>query len=394
MKKIELLSPAGDIEKLKIAYLYGADSCYIGGQSYSLRANANNFSLDEIEEATKFAHKLNKKIYVTVNIVFHNEDLEGVEKYLEKLNDIKVDGVIICDIFLLPIIREKFKNLKIIFSTQGSTTNTLSVEYLKNEGVSTVVVAREVGKKDIKEIISKTGASIEVFLHGAMCSNISGRCVLSNYFTNRDANRGGCCQVCRFNFNLDGDPKKKFSFATKDLMLAKEIKELIEIGVDTLKIEGRMRSSYYIATVISCYRNIIDAYYNNTFDKKVLKKYTKILERVANRPTTSQFFNKEAGFNDQYYLDRNEVSKKDFLGIVLDYDEKTNFATIEQRNYFKKGQVVNVFGPNNLDYTFKIQNIYNEDMEEIDVANHPREILKIKVDKKLDKDSMIRVNLD
>ena len=382
--KIELLSPAGDLEKLKIAFLYGADACYIGGKDYSLRANANNFSIEEIKEACLYAHKLNKKVYVTVNIIFHNEDLKGIKEYLKQLEKCNVDGVIVADPALIPII-------KTCLSTQNCTTNVESVKYFLNEGVSTIVLAREVSKKEIKEIKEKTNANIEVFLHGAMCTNYSGRCVLSNYFTNRDANRGGCAQVCRFTFDLDKKRKTKFTIATKDLILAKHIPDLIKIGVNSLKIEGRMRSAYYIATVISSYRNLIDAYYNNNFNKNLLKENIKILQRVANRESTSQFFNKEASYKDQYYLDRMEVSNQDFLGIVLDYDTKTKMATIEQRNYFKPGEKVNLFGPNGVNIDFVIDKIYDENMEELDCARHPKEILKIKVPINIEKNSMIRV---
>lgn len=390
-EKIELLSPAGDLEKLKIAFLYGADACYIGGKDYSLRANANNFSIDEIKEACIYAHKLKKKVYVTVNIIFHNEDMKGINNYLKELEKCKVDGVIIADPYLIPIIKKNYKKLKICLSTQNCTTNVESVKYFLSEGVDTIVLAREVSKKEIKEIKEKTNANLEVFLHGAMCTNYSGRCVLSNYFTNRDANRGGCAQVCRFTFDLDKKRKTKFTIATKDLILAKYIKDLIEIGVNSLKIEGRMRSSYYIATVISSYRNLIDAYYNNNFNKKLLKENIKILQRVANRESTSQYFNSKATYKDQYYLDRMEVSNQDFLGIVLDYDSKTGFATIEQRNYFKQNDKVNIFGPNNLNMDFTIDKIYNVDMIEQECARHPKEILKIKVPVKVEKNSMIRV---
>ena len=206
---IELLSPAGDLEKLKIAYLYGADACYIGGQNYSLRANANNFSLEEIKEAAEFAHKLGKKLYVTVNIVFHNEDLVGLKEYLKELEKCQIDALIVSDPLVIDIVNEERLNLNIHISTQNSTTNKESVKYWQNHGVERVVLARETTKSQIEEIIKETNADIEVFLHGAMCTCYSGRCVLSNYFTNRDSNRGGCAQVCRFIFDLDKERKTK-----------------------------------------------------------------------------------------------------------------------------------------------------------------------------------------
>lgn len=391
MEKIELMAPAGDIEKLKIALLYGADIVYIGGKKYSLRANASNFTIEDIKSSCIFAHKLGKKVYVTVNILFHDEDLEGVKTYLKELEDSGVDAVIICDAFLIPIIKKETPKLKIVMSTQMSTSNTLSVKHFLEEGVDSIVLAREVTKKEIKEIYDETHADLEVFLHGAMCTCYSGRCVLSNYVTNRDSNRGGCAQVCRFCFDLDKKRKKNFSIATKDLNLADHIKDLIEIGVKHLKVEGRMRGTYYIATVINCYRNLIDAYYNNNWTKSNLERNLKLLSRVANRESTSQYFMNEATYKDQYYLDRMEVSNQDFLGLILDYDEKTSYATIEQRNYFKKGDKVNIFGPEKCDFDFVITDILNENNESIEIARHPKEILKIKVPRSVCKYSMMRI---
>lgn len=391
MEKIELMAPAGDIEKLKIALLYGADIVYIGGKKYSLRANASNFTIEDIKSSCVFAHELGKKVYVTVNILFHDEDLEGVKAYLKELENVGVDAVIICDAFLIPIIKKETPKLKIVMSTQMSTSNTLSVKHFMEEKVDSIVLAREVTKKEIKEIYDETHADLEVFLHGAMCTCYSGRCVLSNYVTNRDSNRGGCAQVCRFCFDLDKKRKKNFSIATKDLNLADHIKDLIEIGVKHLKVEGRMRGTYYIATVINCYRNLIDAYYNNNWTKSNLERNLKLLSRVANRESTSQYFMNEATYKDQYYLDRMEVSNQDFLGLILDYDEKTGFATIEQRNYFKKGDKVNIFGPEKCDFDFVITDILNENNESIEIARHPKEILKIKVPRSVCKDSMMRI---
>lgn len=393
MEKIELLSPAGDLEKLRIAYLYGADACYIGGKDYSLRANANNFSTNEIKEAVSFAHNLGKKIYVTLNIIFHNEDLEGVTKYLKELSKANVDAVIISDVFLIDIIKKETPNLKIFLSTQDSVTNKESVKYFMNKGVSRVVLARELTKDEIKEIYDETKCELEIFLHGAMCTSYSGRCVLSNYFTNRDSNRGGCCQVCRFCFNLDKDKEPKFQIATKDLNLSKFIKDLIEINVTSLKVEGRMRGTYYLATVNSCYRNLIDAYYSNNQDEKFIERNINILNRVSNRESSSQYFKGYVDNNDQYYNGRLENSNQDFLAQVIDYDKNTKEAIIEQRNYFKKGDIVNLFGPGNIDIDFKIEYIKDKDNNLVDIANHPKEVLKIKVPQEVTKDFMIRVKM-
>lgn len=400
MNKIELLAPAGNLEKLKFAFMYGADACYIGGRNYSLRANATNFSLEEIKEACTYAHSINKKVYVTVNIVFHDEDTEGITEYLKKLSEYKVDAIIVSDPFIIDIINNNKIDLKIHISTQASTLNYETVMFWKSLGVERVVLARELSKNEIKEIIDKTGVEVETFVHGAMCSSYSGRCVLSNYFTNRDANRGGCAQICRWEFPLYDSKMNKiesdtmFTASSKDLMMASNIKEIIEVGITSLKVEGRMRSNYYVATVINTYRNIIDDYYNNKLTDDRLNHYIKILNRVANREATVQFWDKLPTVEEQYYLGRNEVSNQDFLGVVLDYDEETKIVTITERNYFKTGDVVEVFGPNIDTFTFTMPDIYDEDNNKVNVGRHPEEILRFKLDKKVYKNDIIRVKID
>ena len=399
MKKIELLAPAGSLEKLKVAFHYGADACYIGGRDFSLRANATNFSVDEIKEACDIAHELGKKIYVTVNIVFHNEDVKGLEEYLRSLEEAGVDAIIMSDPWLISFVKEKKINLELHMSTQASTLNYESVNFWKDLGVSRVVLARELHYTEIKEIIDKTGMEIETFVHGAMCSSYSGRCVLSNYFTNRDANRGGCAQVCRYCFDLYDDNKEKvesdteFTMSTKDLSLISMLSKMIEIGIASLKIEGRMRSNYYIATVVSTYREAIDSYYDGTLDEEKLAYYKKVLNRVANRDSEEQFFNTFPDVKGQYFLGRQEVSNQDFLGIVLDYDEENKIVTITERNFFKKGDVVEIFGPKTKTFTFTVPDIYNEDGELVDAARHPEEIIRFKLDILVRKDDIMRIKI-
>ena len=395
-KKIELLAPAGNIEKLKFAYLYGADACYIGGRDYSLRANAKNFSIEEIQEAVKYAHNLNKKVYVTVNIVFHNEDIKGIKEYLIALSEAKVDAIIVSDPSVIDIVRDNNIDLKIHISTQASTLNYESVLFWKSKGVERVVLAREVSKEEIKEIIDLTSMEIETFVHGAMCSSYSGRCVLSNYFTNRDANRGGCAQICRWDFDLYNEDElvesdTKFTMSCKDLSMIEYLPDMIDIGITSLKVEGRMRSSYYIATVINTYRSAIDDYYSNNLTRDKILYYKSVLDRVANRDSVCQFFNKFPGVNEQYFLGRMEVSNQDYLGLVLDYDKETKLATITQRNYFKKGDIVEIFGPNIKPFKYKIEEMYDTDNNIIEIANHPEQILKIKIDKEIYKDDILRV---
>lgn len=391
-KKVELLAPAGDLERLKFSLLYGADAVYIGGQEYSLRANANNFSIDEIREACTFAHNLNKKVYLTLNIVFHNEDLENVNSFIKQVVDAGIDAFIVSDPFIIKYIKENF-DVEVHLSTQGSTTNVESVKYWKDEGVDRVVLAREVSIKEIEEIYKETGLDLEVFIHGAMCTFYSGRCCLSNYFTNRDSNRGGCAQICRFAFDIANNDTK-FTLATKDLNMASILDKLISTGVKSLKVEGRMRSPYYLATVISSYRKLIDAYYDGSLNQELIDFEEKILSRVANRETSTHYYLKEADYNDQYYTGRQELSNQDFLALVLDYDKETGIATITERNYFKVGDEVEIFTPNGDIVSFTVQKLYDENMNPIDVARHPEEILKLYVPKEVVKDSMMRVKIN
>ena len=390
-KRVELLAPAGDLERLKISLLYGADAVYIGGQDYSLRANANNFSIEEIKEACLFAHNLNKKVYLTLNIVFHNEDLENVNSFIKEVVDAGIDAFIVSDPFIIKYIKDNF-DVEVHLSTQGSTTNVESVKYWKNEGVDRVVLAREVSIKEIEEIYKETELDLEVFIHGAMCTFYSGRCCLSNYFTNRDSNRGGCAQICRFAFDID-NMDTKFTLATKDLNMASILDKLISAGVKSLKVEGRMRSPYYLATVISSYRKLIDAYYDGTLNQELIVFEEKILSRVANRETSTHYYLKEADYTDQYYTGRQELSNQDFLALVLDYNSETSIATITERNYFEVGQDVEIFTPDGRIISFKVEKLYDKDMNPIDVARHPEEILNIYVPEPVSKDSMMRVKI-
>jgi len=393
MERIELLAPAGDLERLKIAFLYGADAVYIGGNVLGLRANATNFTLDEIKEGVIYAHNLNKKVYVTVNIALHNKELKLLKDYLISLDKIGVDAIIFSDLTVLEYAK-KYTNLCLHLSTQASSLNHEAVNFYKKLGVERVVLARECNKEDIKNIIDNVDIETEVFIHGAMCSSISGRCVMSNFLTNRDSNRGGCSQICRWDFDLYKDDKiikgeKPFTFCTKDLCLIEYIPDLINIGVSSLKIEGRMRSSYYIATIVSTYRKAIDNYYNNK--KLITDMDIKILNRCANRDSYAQFFNGNNDVNCCYYNGRIEVSNQDFLGVVIDY--KDNMVTIEQRNYFKKGDTVEFFGPNHDVIKHKIDEIYDEEGNIIDIVNKPLQIVRFKIEEKLDKFDFMRKNI-
>ena len=389
MAKIELLSPAGDLERLKVTLSYGADAVYIGGQKYSLRANATNFSIDEIKEGCDFAHKLNKKVYLTLNIVFHNEDMDGVEDYIKQVVDAGIDAFIVSDPFIISHIKTNYPQVEVHLSTQNSTSNYKSVEYFKEEGIDRVVLARELSKNEIKEIIDKTGVDIEVFIHGAMCTCFSGRCALSNYVTNRDANRGGCAQVCRFAFETKEE--KKFTMATKDINMARHIGDMIDIGIKSLKVEGRMRSLYYLATVIGTYREIIDSYYEGSLTEEKLELLEYRLSRVANREVSTHYFTKEADETDQYYTGRQEISNQDYLGLITGYDKDNECIILVERNYFKPGDEIELFTPSGEIYDYVVDKIYDEDMNELEVARHPEQVLKLKFDKELPPYSMIRL---
>ena len=390
---IELLSPAGDFERLKFALRYGADAVYIGGKNYSLRANAINFTNEEIKEATKFAHSLNKKVYVTVNIVLHDENIDGLKEYLLFLDRVDVDAIIVSDIYIMSLWKELHLKMELHVSTQASTLNKETALFYKDLGASRVVLAREASEEDIKEIKDYTGLDLEAFIHGAMCTSISGRCIMSNYATNRDANRGGCAQVCRWNFAIDDENGNElgenYQMCPKDLNMAIYIKDMIDAGVNSFKIEGRMRSIYYIATVLSSYRKIIDDVINNRINDKTINYYLKVLNRCANRESNPQFFKGLPNYKDQYYNGNREVSNQDFLGVVLSNDN--GLITLEQRNYFKKGTIVEFISPNFEETEYTIEDIYDEDMNLIEEANHAQMIVKFKTDIPLCKDDIMRL---
>lgn len=392
MEKIELLAPAGDLERLKIAYLYGADAVYCAGKKYGLRANANNFTIEELKSAVEIAHSYHKKLYVTVNIIFHEKEIEGLEAYLKELDCIHVDAIIASDILVIKKAKELDLKMEVHVSTQASILNGEAGLFYKSLGVTRLVLAREASLDDIKEIKKKTGLELECFIHGAMCTSFSGRCVLSNYCTNRDANRGGCAQICRWTFKIK-DKKEVFSMTPKDLNLIEYIKDMIDAGVNSFKVEGRMRGIYYIATVILTYRKIINKIRENNLKQSDINYYLDILNRCANRESAPQFLNKLPTEEEQYFLGRQELSNQDFLGLVLSYDEEKEMVILEQRNYFKVGDVVEFFGPNIETFSYKIETIWNENKESIEIANHPRMLVQLKVKTKLKKYDMMRIKV-
>lgn len=387
MKKIELLAPAGDMERLKMAFTYGADAVYLGGQDYSLRANAQNFSVEEIKDACIYAHALSKKVYVTVNIVFHDDDVIGLEEYLTELDQAGVDGIIFSDPLVIDISKKIHATYELHLSTQASLLNKEAASFWKQEGVSRLVLAREASREDIIAIKEATGLELECFVHGAMCTSFSGRCVLSNYCTLRDSNRGGCAQICRWIFKNNAS-EAPFSMTPKDLNLVSYVHDMIDIGVNSFKIEGRMRSIYYVATIMYVYRKIIDT---PNMDDCWKEYYLNVLNRCANRESTPQFYNGLPTHKEQYYLGRAEYSNQDFLGLVLSYENGR--VTIEERNFFQKGDIVEFFGPNHEEYTYTIDTFYDKDGNELEVANHPQMILKMEVPFILEVNDMMRIKI-
>lgn len=387
---IELLAPAGNLERLKIAFLYGADAVYIGGYEYSLRANAINFSKEELKEAVLFAHQYQRKVYVTVNIVFHNRDLDGLKNYLWELALIKVDAVIVSDIAVITMIREEKIPLEIHLSTQASTLNYEAALFYKNLGVKRIVLAREACRKDILAIKEKTGLDLECFIQGAMCTSFSGKCVLSNVATNRDSNRGGCAQICRWIFKIN-EEEKPFSMTPKDLNMSIYLKDMMDIGVNSFKVEGRMRSVYYIATVIYEYRHLIDQIKSNTLTDDLIYYSNDIINRCANRESKPQFYDKMPSHEEQYYLGREEISNQDFLGIVKKC--QNGKILVEERNLFKVGDVVEFFGPGIEVFSYKIDKIYDEENKEIEVARHPGMLVYLPILKEVPENTMMRLKV-
>ena len=396
MKKIELLAPAGDLERLKVAFAYGADAVFIGGKKYSLRTRASNFDIDSIKEACKIAKEYNGKIYVTCNIFALNEDLEDLkdlENYLIELEKAGVDAIIASDFAIIETCKKVCKRMQVHISTQLSSYNHKSLDFFKSIGATRVVLARETTLDEIKEISNNTNIEIEAFIHGAMCMSISGKCTLSNHMTNRDANRGGCAQSCRWFYHLSDENNNPvtntlFTLSSKDLRIISEIKDLIEAGVSSLKIEGRMKSEYYIATIIGQYRKIIDDIYNNKLKRE--RKYIKELNKAASRPASYGFYKGLPSIKQQIYDKSAEIPLQNFVARVICYNEETKMVTIEQRNNFTIKKPIEIFTPNGELIKYKIKKLYNKDNEEVIVANHAKEILYFYIDHKLTNFDMIR----
>lgn len=404
MNRPELLAPAGNMEKLKMAIIYGADAVYIGGAKYGLRAAAGNFTLPEINEGVKYAHSKGKKLYVTVNIIPHNEDMEGLADYLRGLGDTGADALIVSDPSVIMTAKEIIPEMELHLSTQASNTNYKSSVFWHSLGIKRIVLARELSFEEIRETIRNSPKSLdyEAFVHGAMCISYSGRCLLSNYMVGRDANRGECAQPCRYKYYLveekrpgqympvDEDERGTYIFNSRDLCMIEHIPELVESGIASFKIEGRMKSSYYVASVVRAYRLALDSYLENPEGYEFKKEWLDELSKASHREFGTGFYFGKPDAKGQIYESSSYLRDYAFIGLVLDYDSKTGLATVEQRNRMIVGDEIEVIGPHRQLFTQKLEKMWNDKGEEISAAPHPQQIVTIKMEKPVEKHDILR----
>lgn len=400
IQKPELLAPAGNMEKLHMALLYGADAVYLGGKMFGLRAFASNFSLAEMDEAVAFAHSLHKKVYVTVNIFAHNEDINNLPDYLRNLQAIGVDALLISDFGVWSVAREIIPEMPLHVSTQANTTNWAAVKAWENLGASRVVLARELSFTEMKEIGNKTEVELEAFVHGAMCISYSGRCWLSSYLTGRDGNRGACAQVCRWEFNLTeknrpgevydvaGDEQGTYIMNSKDLCLLPYLLQLMEAGICSFKIEGRMKSAHYAASVVSVYRRAIDACWRDPQHYTVRQEWLDELEKVSHRPYTTGFALGKPDATAQVYTTSSYLQTHEFVGLVRDWDNGR--LTVEQRNHMKEGETLEVFCPDGSLRTLVLKEMRNQDGEPIVAAQHPQMVFTCRAAESIPESSILR----
>lgn len=404
MKKIELLAPAGDLEKLKTAIDYGADAVYFGGQIGSLRAGAGNLTVDEIREGVDYCHINGKKAYLTVNIYAHNEDIEELKKFIQDVKDIDIDAFIISDPAAMEIIKSIITDPELHLSTQANVTSYGSANFWYKQGIKRLILARELTLTEIDTIYKNIPdeMDLEAFIHGAMCISYSGRCLLSNFMTDRDGNRGECAQPCRWNYHLveeqrpgeyypiEEDERGTYIMNSKDLCMIRHIPELVKSGVVSAKIEGRMKSAYYVATIVRAYRTAIDEYYKNPDNYEFKEEWWTELLKASHRDFTTGFFFHKATGDDQDYLTSGYKRGSTFVGIVREYDENTGLAKVEQRNKFSLGDTIEIFGPP-IEYDIqKIDELYDDKMNKIESAPHAQQIIYLKTDKAVKPGYMLR----
>ncbi len=405
MNKIELLAPAGDLEKLKIAVLYGADAVYLGGTSFGLRAKAKNFDREQMKEGIDFAHSHGVKVYVTCNIFAHNDDLGELPDYLKQLEELGADAILVADPGVFALARETVPNMDIHISTQANNTNYNSALFWHKLGARRIVMARELSLKEIKGISDNIPQDIEIeaFVHGAMCISYSGRCLLSNYLSGRDANKGACSHPCRWQYYvvektrpneympIAEDDKGTYIFNSKDLCMIEHIPELIDAGITSFKIEGRIKTCFYVGTVVRAYREAIDDYLKDPALYESKKEYyLQESAKASYRGFTTGFYYGKPSDKEQIYTTSSYIRTYDFIGMVLDYDENTGFAVIEQRNKFVVGDEVEFLRHHGKIFSQKITEMYDAEGESITEAPHPQQIIRLKVDKPVEKWDMMR----
>lgn len=394
MKKVELLAPAGSLEKLKVAIDFGADAVYVGGPRLNLRVFADNFDYEELREGVEYAHERNVKVYLVLNAIPRNFDMNGLGEYVKKCESLGVDGVIAADPGVISIIK-KNTQLEIHLSTQANAMNYETARFWYDYGLKRIILARELKLKEIEEFRKHLpeDCEIEVFVHGAMCMAYSGRCLISNYMTSRDSNKGACSQACRYKYYLVEEKRPNEYFPvyeddsgtyimnSKDLCMIEHIDDVIRSGVSSVKIEGRMKSVFYLAMVVKMYREAIDAYYANPENFKVDPKWKKNLEKISHRRYSTGFFYGNNG--EQSYESSTYVREYDIIGIVKAYNHETKTATIEQRNRVFNGDTVEIIRPKTENFEVKLTNMKNEKGENIEKANHAQMIFTANVDVEL-----------
>lgn len=392
MKKIELLAPAGDLEKLKFAIDYGADAVYFGGEMFSLRAGAGNLTIDEIKEGVQYCHDRGKKAHMALNVYAHNEDIEPLREYLHKIKDIKIDAFIISDPGIIMLVKEIIPRAEIHLSTQANTTNYLTARFWYEQGVKRIVTARELTFNELIEMRKNipAGMEMESFVQGAMCISYSGRCLLSNYMIERDANRGQCAHPCRWKYKLveekrpgeyypvEEDSRGTYILNSRDLCMIEHIPQFIDAGICSFKIEGRMKSIFYVANIVRAYRYAIDSYMADPENYEFKEEWLKDLKMASHREFTTGFYFDKPTNKDQNYQTSAYTRDYSFTGIVLEYDKETGIAVVEQRNKMNIGDTIEVFGPDCEGFEFKLEYMHNEEDEPIESAPHPQQILRIK----------------
>lgn len=399
-----MLAPAGDLEKLKIAVDYGADAVYFGGEMFSLRAGAGNLTIKEIEQGVEYAHKKNVRCHMTLNIFAHNEDIEPLENYLKSIRHIPVDAFIVSDPGVIELIKKYIPDAELHLSTQANMTNYVTANFWRSQGVKRLVLARELTLKEIKQVRENIPDDMELesFVHGAMCISYSGRCLLSNFMIDRDANRGQCAHPCRWKYKLveeqrpgeyypvEEDSRGTYILNSKDLCMLKYIPDIIDAGVSSAKIEGRMKSVFYVATVVSAYRKAIDSYYDDPDNYEFNPEWFDEMMKASHREFTTGFYFDKPTNEDQNYQTSAYVRDYSFTGMVKSYDEKTGMAIVEQRNKMVVGDEIEIFGPGIEFFTQKLEILQDEEGNPLKSAPHPQQILKIKMEKPVSENYIIR----